>query len=237
MFEDATFHSRGILPTQTPKWMLATLAFNLTILAALIAIPLLYPGSLPGTAIRSVLSAPAPVRATPPQTVQATPAQTTTRYNPYTVPTHIPIIIKTDPDAPPPTQDISPLNAIPEGTTGATGNTASLFHNTPPAVVASSQPQKVRVSNGVTQGLLYYSTTPAYPIIARTARVSGTVVLAATISTTGTIENLRVISGHPMLRQAAIDSVQNWRYHPYRLNNQPVEVETTINVVFSLGTN
>jgi protein TonB len=65
--------------------------------------------------------------------------------------------------------------------------------------------------------------------------VSGTVVLAATISKSGTIENLRVLSGHPMLTQAAIDAVKTWRYRPYLLNHEPVEVETTINVVFSMG--
>ena len=72
--------------------------------------------------------------------------------------------------------------------------------------------------------------------MAKTARVSGTVVLAATISKSGTIENLRVLTGHPMLIQSAIEAVKTWRYRPYLLSNQPVEVETTINVVFSMGT-
>jgi protein TonB len=57
-------------------------------------------------------------------------------------------------------------------------------------------------------------------------------VLQATISKSGTIEGLRVVSGHPMLQQAAIDAVRTWRYRPYLLNQQPVEVETTISVVF-----
>ena len=76
---------------------------------------------------------------------------------------------------------------------------------------------------------------PIYPPIAKAARVSGTVVLQATISKTGTIENLRVISGPAMLQQAALDAVKTWRYRPYLLNNEPVEVETTVNVIFSLG--
>ena len=59
-------------------------------------------------------------------------------------------------------------------------------------------------------------------------------MLQATISITGTIENLRVVSGDPMLRQAALDAVSNWRYRPYLLNGQPVEVETTINVIFKM---
>jgi protein TonB len=77
--------------------------------------------------------------------------------------------------------------------------------------------------------------SPTYPPIARAVRLSGTVSLAATISPTGTITNLRVLSGSPMLQRAAIDAVQSWRYRPYLLNGQPVEVETTINVVFSMN--
>jgi len=77
-------------------------------------------------------------------------------------------------------------------------------------------------------------TRPQYPAFARTARVDGTVVLHATISKAGTIENVSVISGPPMLRQAAIDAVKMWRYKPYLLDNEPVEVETTVNVIFVL---
>jgi protein TonB len=83
--------------------------------------------------------------------------------------------------------------------------------------------------------MLLQKTVPLYPPIAKAARVSGTVILQATISKTGTIENLRVISGPAMLQQAALDAVKSWRYRPYLLNNDPVEVETTVNVVFSLG--
>jgi protein TonB len=74
-----------------------------------------------------------------------------------------------------------------------------------------------------------------YPPIAKAARVQGTVVLQATISKAGTIENLRVVSGPAMLQQAALDAVKTWRYKPYLLNNEPVEVETTVNVIFTLG--
>jgi protein TonB len=66
-------------------------------------------------------------------------------------------------------------------------------------------------------------------------RTEGTVVLAATISKAGTIENLRVISGPAILQRSALDAVKTWRYSPYLLDGQPVEVETTVNVIFSLG--
>jgi protein TonB len=61
--------------------------------------------------------------------------------------------------------------------------------------------------------------------------------LQATISKVGTIENLQLLSGHPMLAPAAIEAVRQWRYRPYILNNEPVEVETQITVNFSLGGN
>jgi len=75
---------------------------------------------------------------------------------------------------------------------------------------------------------------PQYPAIAKAARIQGTVVLQATISKTGEIENLRVVSGPPMLQQSAMDAVRTWRYRPYLLNNEPVEVDTTVNVIFNL---
>jgi protein TonB len=76
---------------------------------------------------------------------------------------------------------------------------------------------------------------PVYPPIALAARIEGTVRLAATISRTGSIENLRVASGPAMLHQAALNAVQSWRYRPYILDGQPVEVETTVDVIFTLS--
>jgi protein TonB len=63
----------------------------------------------------------------------------------------------------------------------------------------------------------------------------GTVILAATISKSGNIENLHVVSGPAVLQQAALDAVSTWRYRPYLLDGQPVEVETTVEVIFRLG--
>jgi protein TonB len=83
--------------------------------------------------------------------------------------------------------------------------------------------------------MLLQKTQPVYPPIAKAARVQGTVVLQAKISKTGSIEDLHVISGPAMLQQAAMDAVRSWRYRPYLLNNDPVEVETTVNVIFTLG--
>jgi protein TonB len=82
--------------------------------------------------------------------------------------------------------------------------------------------------------MILQKTLPIYPPIAKAAGVSGTVVLAATISKAGTIENLRVVSGQPILQRAALDAVETWRYKPYLLDGQPVEVETSISVIFTM---
>jgi len=100
---------------------------------------------------------------------------------------------------------------------------------------AANRPVKVHISAGVAAGLLLHKTAPLYPPIAKAARVSGTVVLEATISETGSVENLRVISGPAMLQEAALEAVRTWRYRPYLLNGRPVEVLTTVNVIFTLS--
>ena len=92
----------------------------------------------------------------------------------------------------------------------------------------------VRISSRVVEGLLIRKTMPTYPPIAKATGTQGTVVLQATIARNGTIENLRMVSGPTLLQQAALDAVKNWLYRPYLLNGEPVEVETTVNVVFKL---
>ena len=85
------------------------------------------------------------------------------------------------------------------------------------------------------EGSLAYRLQPTYPPLARAARIQGEVRLRAIISKAGTIENLAVLSGHAMLVAAAVDAVRQWRYHPYMLNGEPVEVETEVTVNFTLG--
>jgi protein TonB len=111
----------------------------------------------------------------------------------------------------------------------------SLSHAALPAKPAPSVPtHPVRLSH-MDPGMLIRKVQPQYPGPAKSARVDGKVELAAIISKDGSIENLRVLAGHPMLVRAAIDAVKQWRYRPYILNNEPVEVETQITVNFSLS--
>jgi protein TonB len=97
-------------------------------------------------------------------------------------------------------------------------------------------PHTIRLSQ-ISEGNLVKKVLPTYPPLARTARIQGAVVLLATIGKEGAIENLRLLSGHPMLSAAAIEAVRQWRYRPYILNHEPVEVETQITVNFSLAGN
>jgi len=90
-------------------------------------------------------------------------------------------------------------------------------------------------TSSILQGSLIRRVEPTYPPLARQARIQGTVVLAAVISKAGTIDNLRLVSGHPMLAGAAIDAVSQWRYRPYILNGDVIEVETQITVNFLLA--
>jgi protein TonB len=108
--------------------------------------------------------------------------------------------------------------------------------NVLPKIAAPTSPRKVvRISQGVSEGLLLYRPVPTYPKIARAARIQGQVHLKAIISKDGSIQNLQALSGHPMLIPAALESVRQWRYRPYLLNGEPVEVETDITVNFMLN--
>jgi len=137
-------------------------------------------------------------------------------------------------EAPPPMTGV--VGGVPGGVPGGSMNgvMGGIIGNTPMAVPKVAV-QRVRVSQGVTAGLVIHKVQPNYPPLAKTARVQGTVQLAAIIGKDGTIQNLHVISGHPLLTQAALDAVKQWRYKPYVLNGEPVEVDTTIQVNFTLS--
>jgi protein TonB len=144
-----------------------------------------------------------------------------------TAPTRIP---KQEAENAPPPANSDTASA--DGLGGGSAN-VSMFNGHSQPTVKVTRP--LAISSGVATGMLIQRTPPDYPPLAKTAHVAGTVELHATISTNGTIKDLHAVSGPVMLRQAALDAVRNWRYKPYKLNDQPVEVETTINVVFTLG--
>jgi protein TonB len=123
------------------------------------------------------------------------------------------------------------------GGSGAMGAGVFNAKNGPKVTAAAPKPAAVKtlnVSSSVMAARAISRTPPVYPPFARSARVEGTVELHAVISAAGTITSLSVINGPNVLRQAALDAVKTWRYKPYLLDNEPVEVETTVNVVFVL---
>jgi peptidyl-prolyl cis-trans isomerase A (cyclophilin A) len=103
-----------------------------------------------------------------------------------------------------------------------------------PAPGTAPAPRRINISAGVAVGMLVSRTRPVYPVDAKLSRAQGTVVLSATIGTDGAVEDLQVVSGPPMLRQSALDAVKQWRYRPYLLNGEPVEVRTTVNIIYVL---
>jgi protein TonB len=120
---------------------------------------------------------------------------------------------------------------------GVAGGLFASLNNSAPVVprVVPKQVGPVHLSSGVVAGMIISRPDPVYPAIAKAAHVQGAVILHAIISKQGTIENLSVISGNGMLVNAAKDAVQRWRYRPYLLNGEPVEVETSITVNFTFG--
>ena len=132
-------------------------------------------------------------------------------------------------NAPPPSFDAAGADGL-----GGDGANASALSGHAQPTVKFVPAKPIAVSSGVATGLLIRSTPPVYPSIAKAARVGGTVELHATISKNGTIKDPHVVSGPAMLQQAAVNALRSWRYRPYMLNGEPIEVETSVNVVFSL---
>jgi len=125
--------------------------------------------------------------------------------------------------------------AAPPSMDAVSGNSSAAVGGLMQAPVSVPQlvaPDRVRVSQGVSQGMLVEMVKPHYPEAARTMRLQGAVVLEALIGKDGAVKNLKVVTGHSMLAKAAQDAVRQWRYKPYLLNGQPVSVETQITVKF-----
>ena len=241
MFEDSTFESAGRIKSKSKYWMMVTFATNGSILLLLILIPLIYPEALPKAAMQMALVAP-PAPPPPPappaavEKVRVAPVKAEMMNNQLTAPRQIPKSIKMVAEKEAPVQSFGVAGMEGLGGGGAmNGAMGGIFGDSSAPKVKAATPKKVAISAGVMQGMLLQKTAPTYPPIAKAARVSGTVVLQATISKTGTIDNLHVVSGPAMLQQAALDAVKTWRYRPYLLNNEPVEVDTQINVIFTLG--
>src|SRR6202521_5773217 len=242
MFEDSLIESGGKLKTKRGATTWFSFVLQMIMLGVLILIPLLYTEALPKTQLMTFLVAPPPPPPPPPPAA-ATPIkvvkiQSEIVNGQLRTPTKIPEKVQMikEEEAPPPVSSMAGVVGGVPGAGGAMGGViGGILNSTPVAVPKVATPQRVRVSQGVTQGLLIRKIQPNYPPLARQARIQGSVLLQAEISKDGTIENLHLISGHPMLAPAAIEAVKQWKYKPYILNGEPVEVETQITVNFTLS--
>ena len=246
MFEDSLFDSGKQHKRRSP-WVTA-LSFGLqaVLIGVLVLIPILHPEALPTQQFMTYLVAPPPPPPPPPPpAASAAPVRVQKIVSEVDngrlrTPTAIPHkIAKIEEDTPAPGGGVvgGVVGGVPGGTIGGVlgGVLGGIVSAAPAAVPKVATPQKIRVSSGVAQGNLIHDVRPPYPPLARQARIQGTVVLQAVIGKDGSIQNLRVVSGHPMLAQAALEAVKQWRYKPYFLNGEPVDVDTTINVNFTLS--
>ena len=243
MFEDSLVESGGKIKTKRGATTVISFILEFLFLGVLVLLPLIFTEALPTKQLMTMITAPPPPPPPPPPPAAAPVVvkkiQTELDNGQLRTPTAIPKkiqMIKED-EPPPSAGPAGVVGGVPGGVPGGAmgGVLGSVMSSVPTAVPKVAAPQRVRVSQGVTQGLLLRKVTPQYPPLAKQARIQGTVVLSALIGKDGSIQNLRVVSGHPMLTNAALEAVKEWKYKPYILNGEPVEVETTINVNFSLS--
>jgi protein TonB len=222
---------------------------NCVVIVTMLAVPLMFTEELPKAQLLTFLMAPPPPPPPPPPAaaeaqkvvhqIQTDMLSTGGLRTPSRIPQKIQMI-KED-EAPPAIAVGGVVGGVPGGIPGGQlggviGGIVSATSNLSAVPrVTLAAPTRIRISQGVTKGLLIHREEPAYPPLARSARVQGDVVLSAVIGTNGEIQNLQLVSGHPMLVPAALAAVRLWRYKPYLLNGAPVEVETTITVIFTLS--
>jgi periplasmic protein TonB len=222
MFEDSLVESTGRIRTRSPRYAAGSLVLQTALIAVLILIPYLYPDALPRKFLSVPLIAPPPATAlTPVERVAATPVSHSEEFQhtlvaPPVIPTTIGHIVDSAPG--PITGDLGP--GIANGVQGA----PLLGPITPPPdrrVHPAKPTGPLQVSSGVATGQLIVPIQPHYPAIALMAHVQGTVVVSALISTEGRIESLRVLSGPPLLVQAATDAIRQARYRPWTSTANP----------------
>ena len=246
MFEQSLLLNDG---TKKPWNFLASLSAELLIVSLALLIPLLYHDHLPTVRWKDVIvgppPSPPPVDVVPAHQTHVTSSAPTLRvvrpitFAPASIPhASQPLSTDVNPDAPP----ALVTGGVPGGTGGATNMLGRFIPNVvalppPPPKPMEKRPASTPVAVGgdVQMALLIRKIIPEYPPLAKSARISGVVRLIGTIAKDGTIQNLRLVSGHPLLARAAIEAVRQWVYKPTFLNGQPVEVIAPIEVNFTLG--
>jgi len=208
------------------------------ILGVLILIPLIYTSALPSAMMTTFLVAPPPPPPPPPPAavVHVKPQPKFIQQGKLVAPTVIPKKIQMIKEEAQP--DVGMTGGVPGGVPGgsAGGVLGGIIGGAPGGLPPPPKPvERLRIGGNVMAANIIRKVDPVYPQIAKTAHISGTVVLHAIIAKDGTIQELTFVSGPPLLMRAAMDAVKQWRYKPTLLNTQPVQVDTTITVIFNLG--
>jgi protein TonB len=222
--------------------------FQSLLIGVLLIVPLMFTEALPKQQLLTFLVAPPPPPPPPPPAVEAVAKvvrqirsdllTTGQLLTPTRIPEKVQMI--REEEAPPPLASMGGVvggvpGGIPGGQVGGViGGIISQTSNLAvvPKLAIPAPPKRIRVSQGVTKGLLIQKIEPKYPLLAMQARIQGQVFLMAIIGKDGDIKQLSLVSGHPVLVPAAIEAVRQWRYRPFLLNGEPVEVETSVTVTF-----
>jgi protein TonB len=245
MFEELVVSSPNPKKTNKPWTVVLSMVFQVVFLGILILIPLIYTEALPKTMMATMLTAPPPPPPPPPPPVatqvvhvkpQAHLMDAGKLMAPKVIPKDIKIIKE---EAEPDLGAMGAVGGVPGGVAGGQmggviGGVIGGMGGAPPPP-NPKQTGPLRVGGNVQAARIINRVQPVYPPLARQTRISGTVRLHAIIGKDGTIQQLEVLNGHPLLQQAALDAVRQWRYQPTLLNGEPVEVDTTIDVIFSLN--
>ena len=240
MFDDLLESTVEKKKTNKSWTVLVSTIVQATILGILILIPLIYTEALPKAMLSTLLIAPPPPPPPPPppQPVKTIvkPVARLIQSGKLVQPRAIPKEVAVFKEAELPPDVINNSNAggvfggIPgQGLIGGSGPAL------PPPPPKAAAPARIKQGGNVTAASLITQTRPVYPALARQARIAGNVVLHAIIDKDGKVAQLEVVTGHPLLVQAALDAVKQWRYKPTQLNGDPVEVDTTITVTFTMG--
>jgi protein TonB len=215
---------------------------QISVLAILLLIPLVYTATLPGAMFKSLLVASRPpITTATPRTPKVQAGRIIRVFSGHSLiaPTAIPKEVSQSSDiaAAPAIALDGALGqnaaniSIPGGVLGSIPGPAPMLEEPKSKPVAHA----IRLGTGVAEANLINRVMPAYPALAKAARIQGSVEFRATISKEGNIENLQLVHGHPLLVNAARDAVLQWKYRPTLLNGQPVEVLTEIVVNFTLS--
>ena len=242
MFNDLVISGSNSTKTHKSWTVVVSTIIQAALLGILILIPLIYTEALPkGMLTTFIVPPPPPPPPPPPAAIQriVKPVVHIIKNGQMMAPTVIPKkieMIKEDPTPPDVGVSGGVVGGVPGGSAGGVlGGIIGGVGGGPPPPPPPKAKGPVRVGGNVIAANLLRQVQPIYPPIAKTAHISGTVVLHAIISKDGTIEQLGYISGPPLLMKNAMDAVRQWRYRPTMLNGEPVEVDTTVSVVFTLG--